>query len=260
MDGAVFGGGGVRDGLAACLPGGVEGWVAVVGLVAGSAAAALGCEPVEDAGVFAARAAVADAAAGAGWWAGCSFVVAVGDGWCCAVVDGSVGFSCTVGETAAGTASAGTAAWWCAATVGGGDVFFRFPGVSCTAGSSVGGVGSVVASFSGSAVGADALAGAGAGADRVFFGVGCSSALAVVVADGSQSVRAAHPNFAACLSGGVGDGAAAVVVGFAGAGWVFVLAVVGADGVVTGGVWSPTVGGTRARLLFFRPLIITREL
>ena len=32
-------------------------------------------------------------------------------------------------------------AWWCAATVGGGAVFFRFPGVSCTAGSSAGGVG-----------------------------------------------------------------------------------------------------------------------
>ena len=93
-----------------------------------------------------------------------------------------------------------------------------------------------------------------------FLGGGCASVLAVVVADGLQSVRAAHPTFAAYSSVGVGDEAAALVVGFFGAGCAFVLAVVGAEGVVAGGGWSPAVGGTRARLLFFRPLIITREL
>ena len=233
-----------RPTFAVCSAGGGCG-AAMVGLAVGSAVggclAASGCGPVEDAGVVAARAAVADAAAGAGWWVGCFWAVAVvgavGAGRCCAVVDGSVGFSCAAGATADG-ASNGTAAWWCAATVGGGAVFFRFPGVSCTAGSSVGGV----------------------GADGVSLGVGCASALAVVVADGSQSVRAAHPTFAAYSSVGVGDEAAALVVGFFGAGCAFVLAVGGAEGVVAGGGWSPAVGGTRARLLFFRPLIITREL
>ena len=175
------------------------------------------------------------------------------------------------GDAAASVGTGEAAVWCCAATVVDGATFFFFPGVRCTTGFSTGGAGSVagVSTIRVDAACPDAIATSGVvlasgamrrvsegggvvssagtrlaavrgGADGASLGVGCASLLAVIEADGMLSGCAARPVLAACSSCRVGDGAAAVVV------------VSGTDGVV--------VGGPEARLLFFRPVIITREL
>ena len=122
----------------------------------------------------------------------------------------------------------------------------------------------------------------------------CSVAAVVVVEVGVPLVRAAYPSLAVCPSGDFGVGVAATVGVAAGTARLGAAAVVG---LVVGSVWSVAavvvvevgvplvraaypslavcpsgdfgvgvvaavvgVGGTKATPLFFRPLIITREL